>query len=149
MKLETWTSLASLGLSAMFVAILLSFYSFLIGPDGKGPVSVVDPGALVIQEIFISAVPSLVLAGFTFAMARSYGNALGGLILIAAGIIMFTGMAIATTMVSHIPRQYVVGGVDVVPYVFMIGGAAMMAIGTYLIAQSRKKFSRSNLDDLR
>ena len=149
MKLESWTSIASLALSAMFVAILISFYNFLIGPGAKGPSQVVDPSTLLIQEVFISAVPSVVLAGFTFAMAYTYGNRLGGLVLLAAGIIMIIGMILATTMVPRIQRQYVVGGVDAVPYIFIAGGAGVVAIGAYLIARSRKKFERPNLDDLR
>ena len=149
MKLETWTSLASLALSVMFVAILLSFYSFLIGPDGKGPERVVDPGALLIQEVFISAIPCLVLAGFTFFVARSYGNIACGLILIAAGSIMIVGMVVGTTMVQHIPRQYVVGGIDAVPYFFIACGVGIIGAGGYLIERSRKKFESTNLDDLR
>jgi hypothetical protein len=47
LKLEDWTSLASLGLAAMFVALLLSFYNFLIGPEGIGPERVVEPGSLL------------------------------------------------------------------------------------------------------
>ena len=149
MKLETWTSVASLGLSIMFVTILLSFYNFLIGPNDKGPSQVVDPGTLLFQEVFISAIPCLVLAGFTFAMARSYGNRAGGLMLIASGIVMIAGMFVGTTMVPHIQRQYVVGGVDTVPYIFMAGGVGIIAVGGYLIFRTTKRFERSNLDDLR
>ena len=47
-KLEDWTSLASLGLAVMFVALLLSFYNFLIGPQGIGPERVVEPGSLLL-----------------------------------------------------------------------------------------------------
>ena len=49
LKLEDWTSLASLGLAVMFVALLLSFYNFLIGPEGMGPERVVEPGSLLLQ----------------------------------------------------------------------------------------------------
>ncbi|HYY40151.1 MAG TPA: hypothetical protein VE692_02775, partial [Nitrososphaera sp.] len=111
MKLEDWTSLASLGLSAMFVVLLLSFYNFLIGPEGKGPEQVVEPGSLLIQLIFISAAPCLVLAGFAFAMAKRYGSPIGGIFLIASGIIMVAGMTIGVTMVPKVQNQYVVGAV--------------------------------------
>jgi hypothetical protein len=110
---------------------------------------VVDPGTLLFQEVFISGVPSVVLAGFTFVMARGYGNRAGGLTLIASGVIMITGMIVGTTMVKHIQRQYVVGGVDFVPYIFMAAGVGIMGIGGYLIYRSTKRFERSNLDDLR
>ncbi|HEX2614327.1 MAG TPA: hypothetical protein VHL10_02460 [Nitrososphaera sp.] len=149
MKLETWTSIAALGLSVMFVTILLSFYNFLIGPDGKGPDRVVDPGALLYQEIFISAVPCLVRAGFVFFNARTHGDKLAGLVLIAAGVVMIVGMAVGTPMVPHIQRQYVVGGIDSVPYIFMAAGAGVVGAGGYLVAMSRKKFAHTDLDDLR
>ncbi|HEX2558110.1 MAG TPA: hypothetical protein VHK86_07290 [Nitrososphaera sp.] len=149
MKLETWTSIAALGLSVMFVTILLSFYNFLIGPDGKGPDRVVDPGALLYQEIFISAVPCLVLAGFVFFNTKTHGDKLAGLVLIAAGSVMIVGMAVGTTMITHIQRQYVVGGIDSVPYIFIGAGTAVVAAGGYLVVMSRKKFAHTDLDDLR
>jgi len=83
LKLEDWTSIASLGLSVMFVALLLSFYNFLIGPQGEGPERVVDPGSLMLQIIFISAAPCVVLAGFVFGMAKTYGAWIGGTMLLA------------------------------------------------------------------
>jgi hypothetical protein len=99
LKLEDWTSLASLGLAVMFVALLLSFYNFLIGPEGIGPERVVEPGSLLLQLIFISAAPCLILAGFVFVMAKTWGSPIGGALLIAAGIIIVAGMAIGVTMV--------------------------------------------------
>ena len=149
MKLETWTSIAALGLSVMFVTILLSFYNFLLGPNGEGPDRVVDPGALLYQEIFISAIPCLVLVGFVFFNARTHGDKPAGMIIIGAGIVMIVGMTVGTTMVPHIQRQYVIGGIDSVPYVFMVAGAVVVAVGGYLVAMCRKKFAHTDLDDLR
>ncbi|MBD0299119.1 MAG: hypothetical protein ICV82_02305, partial [Nitrososphaera sp.] len=83
LQMEDWTSLASLGLAAMFVALLLSFYNFLIGPGGTGPERVIEPGSLLLQLIFISAAPCLVLAGFAFVMAKTYGSPIGGALLVA------------------------------------------------------------------
>lgn len=148
LKLEDWTSLASLGLSAMFVALLLSFYNFLIGPEGLGPERVVDPGSLILQIIFISAAPSVVLAGFVFGMAKTYGTRVGGMFLIASGIIMISGMAAGIPLLARIPDQYVVGVVGAVPYFFMAAGAGVAAVGGYLIAATKRK-PISNLDDLR
>lgn len=149
MKLEDWTSLASLGLSVMFVALLLSFYNFLIGPEGKGPERVVDPGSLILQNIFISAAPSVVLAGFVFGMAKTYGTRIGGTFLIAAGVIMVAGMVAGIPMLARIPDQYIVGVVGVAPYFFIAAGAGVSAVGGYLVAASRRKRISSDLDDLR
>ena len=149
LKLETWTALATLGLSAMFVALLLSFYNFLIGPEGEGPQRVVEPGSLLLQLIFISAAPCLVLAGFVFGMSKSSGTKPGGILLIATGIIMMAGMAVGTTMVPQIQDQYIVGGVGVAPYIFICAGAGVTVVGGYLLAISGRSKRYSSLDDLR
>jgi hypothetical protein len=155
LKLEEWTSLGSLALSAMFVALLLSFYIFLIGPDGSGPERVVEPGSLLLQLIFISVAPCLVLAGVAFILAKTYGSLVGGLLLIATGIIIVVGMAIGITMVPKIQAQYVVGGVAIVPYIFMPAGAGVVGIGGYMVAVSQIRRRRTrhitsrDLDDLR
>ncbi len=147
-KLEDWTALASLGLSVMFVALLLSFYNFLIGPEGAGPERVVDPGSLMLQIIFISAAPSLALAGFAFGMGRSFGAKIGGMAILAAGIIMIAGMAASLQMLPQISSQYVVGIVGIVPYFFMAAGAGVIIVGGLLLAALKKR-RISNLDDLR
>jgi hypothetical protein len=149
MKLEEWTAIASLGMSVMFVALLLSFYNFLIGPEGEGPERVVDPGSLVLQNIFIAAAPCVVLAGFVFGMAKSFGNRLAGTMLVAAGVIMIAGMVAGIPMVARIPDQYIVGAVGVTPYFFIAAGAGVTAVGGYLIAATKRRPIRSDLDDLR
>ncbi len=150
LQMEDWTSLASLGLAAMFVALLLSFYNFLIGPEGTGPERVVEPGSLLLQLIFISAAPCLVLAGFAFMMAKSNGSSVGGALLIAAGVMIVTGMVIGVTMVPKIPSQYIVGAVGVAPFIFMPAGAGVIGIGGYMLAKSkRRRIHSRDLDDLR
>lgn len=150
LKLEDWTSLASLGLAVMFVALLLSFYNFLIGPEGIGPERVVEPGSLLVQLIFISAAPCMVLAGFVFAMAKSYGAPIGGSLLVTAGVIIVVGMVVGLTMVPRIPSQYIVGAVGVAPFIFMPAGAGITGIGGYILAASKRRHIHSrDLDDLR
>jgi hypothetical protein len=134
----------------MFVTLLLSFYNFLIGPEGEGPQRVVEPGSLLLQLIFISAAPCLVLAGFAFALAKPDGSLIGGVFLIAAGIIIVAGMTIGVTIVPRIQSQYIVGAVGVAPYIFMPAGAGVAGIGGYMLAVSQKRHIHSrNLNDLR
>ncbi len=150
LKLEDWTSLASLGLAVMFVALLLSFYNFLIGPEGIGPERVVEPGSLLLQLVFISAAPCIVLAGFVFAMAKSYGSSIGGSLLVTAGVIIVVGMAASLTMVPRIPSQYIVGAVGVAPFIFMPAGVCITGIGGYMLTVSKRRHIHSrDLDDLR
>jgi hypothetical protein len=150
LKLEDWSSLASLGLAAMFITLLISFYNFLIGPEGTGPERVVEPGSLLIQLIFISAAPCLILAGFAFMIAKTYGSPVGGALLIAAGVIIVAGMAISVNIVPKIPHQYIVGAVGVAPFIFMPAGAGVTGIGGYMLAVSKRRHIHSrDLDDLR
>jgi hypothetical protein len=148
MRLETWISMGSIGLSAMFVAILLSFYNFLIN-QGENPSNIIDPASLLVQEVSISAAPAIILAGVVFAMLRTTGNKPAGLLLIASGIIMAAGMAVAAGMLPHIPRQYLISGVSAVPYIFLAAGSGVVGIGAYLTIMSKRSRSAGSLDDLR
>jgi hypothetical protein len=150
LKLEDWIALASLGLSVMFVALLLSFYNFLIGPEGEGSERVVDPGSLMLQVIFISAAPGLAMAGFAFGMGKSYGAQIAGMAVLAGGIIMIAGMVAGIPLLARIPEQYVVGVVGYVPYFFMAAGAGVAVVSSYLIAATKRRRPISgDLDDLR
>lgn len=149
LKLEDWIALASLGLSVMFLALLLSFYNFLIGPEGEGPERVVDPGSLMLQVIFISAAPSLAMAGFAFGMGKSYGARIAGMAVLTGGIIMIAGMVAGIPLLARIPEQYIVGVVGYVPYFFMVAGAGVAAVGGYLIVATKRRHISSDLDDLR
>jgi hypothetical protein len=147
MKLETWVSIASLALSAMFVALMISLYNFLIGPGGLGPQQVVDPQGLLGELVSISGAPAVILAGIAFAMSKAFGTKSGGLLLIAAGIVMIAGMAVTATMVPRIGPQFFVPGIDSVPYVFMAAGAGIIATGVILLIKISRR--TQSLDDLR
>lgn len=149
MKLETWVSLASFGLSIMFVALILSLYNFLIGPEGQGPNRVTDPGGLLIQQVSISAAPSIILSIFVFVLTRTTGNRPAGLLLVGAGAIMIAGMLAALGMLPRIPAQYAVGGIGAVPYIFAVAGAAVAGLGGYLAALAARVRAPGHLDDLR
>ena len=148
MKLETWAAIAAIGLSAMFAVLIISLYQFLIGPSGKGPDTVADPEALVIQEASISGMPAVVISVFVFIMGRGYGAAQAGLLLVAAGAVMIAGMVVALQLLPKIPDQYNVGAVSVLPYVFIPIGIGISLLGAFLSVLSTKRQAR-NLDDLR
>jgi len=149
MKLETWVSLASFGLAIMFTALILSLYNFLIGPEGQGPDRVTDPGGLLIQQVSISAAPSIILACFVFVLTRSNGNRPAGLLLVGAGAVMIAGMLAALGLLPRIPEQFTVGGITVVPYLFAVAGAAVAGLGGYVVARAARVRAPGHLDDLR
>lgn len=144
-KFETWVALGSLGLGIMFVVLILSFYNFLIGPGGKGPQIFVDPFGVTVQIISIAGAPSLILAGVVFGTARSSAESTPALILISTGIILIAGMSTARIVFSKINALYVIGGLDIVPVIFIIGGIGVVAVGGYLLNTSKK--ARRNLKD--
>jgi hypothetical protein len=144
-RLETWISLGSLVMASMFVALIISFYSFLVGPDGKGPGIYVDPQGVLIQIISISGAPSLILAGTLFGFQKKYETMHAALILIAAGIILITGMFVAMMILPKINATYIIAGMDLILYIFIIGGIGVACFGCYLLNKSKRP--RQNLED--
>lgn len=144
-RLETWISLGSLVMAIMFVALITSFYSFLVGPDGKGPGIYVDPQGVLIQIISISGAPSLILAGTVFGFQKKYETMHAALILIAAGIILIAGMFVAMTILPKINATYIIAGMDLILYIFIIGGIGVACFGCYLLNKSKRP--RQNLED--
>ena len=128
--LETWVALGSLAMSAMFVALMFSFYIFLIGPEGRGPDVAADPGALLIQTISISGAPSLILAGTVLGISRGAVSRNAGLVLTITGSIMTAGMLmlIGTTL-PKIDQQYYTFGIGYVPIIFVIAGIGVIGCG--------------------
>ena len=147
LKLETWVSLGSLGMTVMFIALMISFYLFLVGPDAKGPGIYVDPQGVLIQIVSISGVPGLILAGTVFGLQKAYVVKEATLLLVASGIILIVGMAIVVTIVPKINRNYSFGGLNAVPLVFMACGVVVASFAIYSLYRIRK--SRRNLEDER
>ena len=143
-KLETWVALGSLGMCIMFTALLLSFFNFLVGPKGKGPDVYVDPTGVMIQLISISGAPSLILAGTFFGLTKSYGAIHAAITLITTGIILITGMIAAWTLTLKINEQFIVGGIDIIPYIFIVAGMSIAILGIYLFKKSK---NYQNLED--
>ena len=142
--LETWVALGSLAMSAMFVALMFSFYIFLIGPEGRGPDVATDPGALLIQTISISGAPSLILAGTVLGISRGAVSKNAGLVLIITGAIMTAGMLMLIgSILPKIDKQYYAVGIDYVPVIFVIAGIGVVGCG---FTTFNKKASSRNMD---
>ena len=144
-KFETWVTLGSLALGVMFVALIISFYNFLIGPEGKGPQVFVDPIGVLVLIVSIAGVPCLILAGARLGLSRSSAGRTSALILIITGIILIAGMSTTRIAFTHINSLFVVPGMDLVPPIFIIGGIGVGAVGGYLLNASNK--ARRNLED--
>ena len=115
----------------------------MIGPEGKGPQTSVDPFGATVQIVSISGAPSLILAGVAFGTARSGAEHKPAFILISTGIIFIGGMSAARILFSKIPLDWR-AGMDLVPVLFLLGGIGVAALGGYLMTSKR---ARRNLED--
>ena len=97
----------------------------------------------MIQLISISRAPSLILAGTYFGLTKSSGAIHAAIILITTGIIMILGIIAASTL-TQINEQFIVGGIDVIHYIFIVAGMGIAILGVYLFKISKKY---QNLED--
>ena len=131
-------SIASLGLAIMFVLLVLSFYNFLIGSEGKGPERFVDVRGVVIKALSISGAPSIILAGISFSLSKNYGNRLSGMLLSFTGIVLIIGMVVSLSLTSKVNSEFFHPILLIVPYTFILGGIAILIIGSILYLKTNK-----------
>lgn len=137
-KLETSVSLASLGLIVMFVLLLYSFISFLIGPQSQGPDIVVQPEGVLIQIVSISAAPGIILAGVTYGLIKNYGSRKIGIILCISGIVLIIGNILVQDMISKIPQILFVPGLVPLTYALLAAGIGIVVIGIIVFMREGK-----------
>jgi len=122
----------------MFVLLVLSFYNFLIGSEGKGPERFVDVRGVVIKALSISGAPSIILAGISFGLSKNYGNRLSGILLSFTGIVLIIGMLVSLSLSSNIISDFFHPILVLVPYIFIVGGIAILIIGSIVYLKTNK-----------
>jgi hypothetical protein len=137
-KLETSVSLASLGLVIMFVLLMYSFISFLIGPQSQGPDIVVQPEGVLIQVVSISAAPGIILAGITYGLVKNYGSRKIGIILCISGIVLIIGNIVVQSMISKIPQILFVPGIVPLAYALLAAGIGIVVMGIIVFMREGK-----------
>lgn len=137
-KLETSVSLASLGLIVMFVLLLYSFISFLIGPQSQGPDIVVQPEGVLIQIVSISAAPGIILAGITYGLIKNYGSRKIGIILCVSGTVLIIGNILVQEMISKIPEILFVPAMVPLTYALLAAGIGIVVIGIIVFMREGK-----------
>jgi len=138
-KLESAVSLASLGLIVLFILLLYSFISFLIGPMSQGPDIVVQPEGVLIQVISISAAPGVILAGIAYGLVKNYGSKKIGIILGISGAILLIGIVLIQSMIPKIPGIVFVPGIVPLSYVFLAAGIGIIIIGIIAFMREGKR----------
>lgn len=122
----------------MFVLLVLSFYNFLIGSEGKGPEKFVDVRGVVVKTLSISGAPSIIVGVISFGLSKNYGNKFSGMILSMTGLILIIGMMASLTLVSNINSEFFHPILLIVPYTFILGGIAILIIGSIIYLKTKK-----------
>lgn len=122
----------------MFVLLVLSFYNFLIGSEGKGPEKFVDVRGVVVKTVSISGAPSIIVGVISFGLSKNYGNKFSGMILSMTGLILIMGMIASLALVSNINSEFFHPILLIVPYTFILGGIAILIIGSIIYLKTKK-----------
>ena len=136
-----WLSIAVLGLVVLFIFNSIAFFTFLIGPEGSGPTTTVEPSTAYLQFIFISLAPAIGLSFFINVLSE--GSRLSALIVLASGICLVLGMIYITTLIPMITEIDLPPWVVYAPWIFSIFGILMVAMG-YINYRKRPYMSTKN-----
>jgi hypothetical protein len=138
LKTDEWLSFSVLGLVVLFVFLSVSFYGFLIGPDSKGPQTIVEPSSSFIQIIFISIGPAVALSFFTNALSRDRSK-LSSMLVISSGIILIVGMVYVSFLIPKVNDIEMPVWVSNAPLIFIGFGVLLVSIGMIKFKKSRQK----------
>lgn len=72
-------------------------------------------------------------------MTKGSRNKNAGLILLAAGIILISGIVSLKSVVTKIPERMMISNFEPLNYVFLIAGIAVILIGIYQFLSARDK----------
>ncbi|CAN5671402.1 hypothetical protein BH23THE1_BH23THE1_02080 [soil metagenome] len=122
-----WLSIAVLGLVILFIFTSIAFFTFLIGPEGTGPTTTVEPSTAFFQFIFISLAPAIGLSFFTNVLSE--GSRFSAILVLASGICLVIGMFYVTTLIPQITEIDLPTWVSLAPWVFSIFGMILVAMG--------------------
>src|SRR5919112_1817332 len=138
LKTDEWLSFSVLGLVVLFIFLSISFYTFLIGPDSKGPQTIVEPSSSFIQIVFLSIGPAVALSFFTNALSRDRSK-LSSVLVISSGIILIMGMIYVSFLIPQVKNIELTIWVSNTPLIFIGFGLLLFSIGIITFKKSRQK----------
>jgi len=129
--IEKWVGGASLVWFILFVAEILSLFTFLahtLPSDIQG----FEIGPKMLEFISIGIGPALILAGLSYLLSRRYGSRLIGAMVVADGAILLGGMYYANTMLSTLNPVFLITEVTLCPPIFIAVSIPVMIFGGLL-----------------
>jgi hypothetical protein len=145
LKTGEWLSFSIVGLVVLFIFLTVSFYSFLIGPDSKGPQTTVEPSSSFIQIVFISIGPAIALSFFTNAVSKDTSK-LSSLLVMSSGIVLIIGMVYVSLLVPQVQNIELPVWISNIPLIFIGFGVLLFLIGISAFRQNKKKQNNQRLD---
>ena len=145
LKTAEWLSFSIVGLVVLFIFLTVSFYSFLIGPDSKGPQTTVEPSSSFIQIVFISIGPAIALSFFTNAVSKDTSK-LSSLLVMSSGIVLIIGMVYVSLLVPQVQSIELPIWISNIPLIFIGFGVLLFLIGISAFRQNKKKQNNQSLD---
>ena len=145
LKTAEWLSFSIVGLVVLFIFLTVSFYSFLIGPDSKGPQTTVEPSSSFIQIVFISIGPAIALSFFTNAVSKDTSK-LSSLLVMSSGIVLIIGMVYVSFLVPQVQSIELPIWISNIPLIFIGFGVLLFLIGITAFRKNKKKQNNQNLD---
>jgi hypothetical protein len=145
LKTGEWLSFSIVGLVVLFIFLTVSFYSFLIGPDSKGPQTTVEPSSSFIQIVFISIGPAIALSFFTNAVSKDTSK-LSSLLVMSSGIVLIIGMVYVSFLVPQVQSIELPIWISNIPLIFIGFGVLLFLIGISAFRQNKKKQNNQSLD---
>lgn len=138
LKTGEWLSLSIIGLVTIFIILTISFFTFLIGPDYKGPQTTIEPSSSFIQIIFISIGPAIALSFFTNVFSKDISK-LSSILVITSGIILIIGMIYVIPLISQIKNIEIPIWISNVPFIFTGFGILLFSMGIINFKKSKRK----------
>ncbi len=140
MATETWLTIISVALFAMFVGEMISVYNFMINiPEDDAFMRAFAADAKILQFISIGIGPAGILAGVAFIMSKRYGSKKIGGMIIVGGIILLVGMYVCYSMLDKIDDHFITDSVKYSPILFMALSVPVMGVGAYLMKLKKRR----------
>ncbi len=138
MAVEKYIAAASLGLFIMFVGEIITMYNFMQDTEQTSFI-IIEPNPKILQFISIGVGPSVIMATVAFFMSKRYGSKPIGIMIIAGGVILLGGMALAHSMINGINSAYESDFIPIITPLFMIVSIPVIIIGTRLLKVKKRK----------
>jgi hypothetical protein len=142
LKTGEWLSLAVVGLVILFIFLTISFFSFLIGPDSKGPQTTVEPSSSFIQIVFISIGPAIALSFFTNVFSKDISR-LSSILVILSGTVLIISMIYISFLVPQVQNIELPVWILNIPLIFIGFGVLLFLIGLSNYRKSKQKQNKT------